>query len=151
MLRSLVLTTIWLVLSLAACLGDAYAQRPYEPYRPYRPTLTRYLDYFRAYNDSPELGGALSLDGSPSYQGFVQPRDQLRQDLSGQRLRLGELSERLETRVDQLDYRLGRLSKDVDDLGTNSNRLQTIRRSGASPTGTGGTFMNYSNFFQRVR
>lgn len=65
-----------------------------------------------------------------NYHTYVRPRAELRSSLS-----------RLGTAVNQQNRRL-------DQLG---NDLQQMNLSGAAPTGTASTFMNYSHYFSGIQ
>lgn len=110
------------VAALALCAGvlasPASAQRRYRS--PSGPTITPYLDYFRRDN------GVLR----DPYNAWVRPRRIVRDEIYQQRQSL---------------YTLGRGLRDVN---RDVNQMQSLRASGASPTGTGSSFMNYSHYYQ---
>ena len=133
----------WVVVGLAFSwlpLGTSLAQEPPRRYRPYRPTLSRYLDYFRSYNNAAELGGALDPLGAPSYDGFVRPRFDLDQYLNRQ-------SDRLQSLSNRVDQNVRTLRSEVEEV----SGQQTIRQSPARATGIGAGFQNYSHYYSNRR
>ena len=112
--------------------GRSFGMRTRARYQsPSRPTLSPYLNYFRADN------GALN----PFYN-FIQPGRQLQSQ-----------NQSINQRFDNQQRQIGGLQTFQNGLqnqqvrGRGTGRFG-FRSTGASQTGKGATFMNYSHFFQ---
>ncbi len=91
-------------------------------YIPRRPTMSPYLDYFRR-----DTG---LLD---PYNTFQRPQVRMRQFYQQQQQQIYRQQQQLEQQKMQFQQIQG--------------SLRQFRESGASPTGHGATFMNYSHYF----
>lgn len=97
----------------------AAAQQRIERYQPpSRPTLSPYLDLFR--QDS----GLVD-----PYNAFVVPR------------------RRMEAQARQFQSEIGAQQRTINQLQGELQGALQMRPTGARPTGTGGTFMNFSHFY----
>ena len=99
-------------------------RRTYQRYQSSRPALSPYLNYFRQDN------GVVT-----PYQNFIQPYQRTQQFRQQQQSNYSNIRDRLR----QQQQEIAENSKE--------NRLLETRTSTLPQTGVGGTYQNYSHFF----
>ena len=113
--RAAVIVVVSFAVQQTARAQAVYGPRSRPTSAPHQPRLSPYLNLFRADN---------SL--LTPYHAFVQPRQELQQNLSRQEWQIGRLEQAA--------------SRSVETFDSNANARQ--------PTGRGGSFNNYLHFYR---